>query len=116
MADPKPTYSYLVSQLKQRFPALAYLHVIDPRVDTNWFDKEPDQVSSTESNDFLRDIWAPKPFIRAGGFNRESGIEEAEKGDLIAYGRWYMANVRRIFSLSELIADYVTSLTCQRAF
>ena len=32
MNDPEPTFSYLVSQLAERFPSMAYLHVIEPRV------------------------------------------------------------------------------------
>ncbi len=97
MKDPKPTYSHLVRELKRRYPSFAYFHVVEPRVDENHFDKEP---GADQSNDFIREIWAPKPFIAAGGYTRENGIVAAEKGDLIAYGRWYLANVR-IFSLSH---------------
>ena len=32
MTDPKPQFAYLVSQISQRFPALAYIHVVEPRV------------------------------------------------------------------------------------
>jgi NADPH2 dehydrogenase len=31
--DPKLTYTYLVSELHDRYPELAYLHVVEPRVD-----------------------------------------------------------------------------------
>lgn len=48
----------------------------------------------TQSNDFLRDIWRPRPFISAGGYHRELALETAEKkGDLIAFGRSYIGNV-----------------------
>ena len=48
-----------------------------------------------ESTDFLRESWAPLPFISSGGYTRDLGINTAEeKGDLIAYGRWYLGNVR----------------------
>jgi hypothetical protein len=40
MEDPKPTFSYFVSQTKERFPDLAYLHVIKPRVNGG-DDREP---------------------------------------------------------------------------
>lgn len=29
MTDPKPIFSYLVSQVKERFPGLAYIHVVE---------------------------------------------------------------------------------------
>lgn len=32
MVDPRPTFAYLVTQLAARHPALAYLHLIEPRV------------------------------------------------------------------------------------
>jgi NADPH2 dehydrogenase len=34
MEDPKPTFSYFVSQAKEKFPDLAYLHVIEPQTAT----------------------------------------------------------------------------------
>jgi NADPH2 dehydrogenase len=35
MADPKPGFSYLVSEIARRQPVLAYIHVIEPRVANN---------------------------------------------------------------------------------
>ncbi|KAF7322209.1 hypothetical protein MKEN_00745600 [Mycena kentingensis (nom. inval.)] len=66
--DPKPTYAYLVTQLRERFPDLAYLHVVEPRADGD------DSASSAtfkahHSNDFVRAIWGqrPRPLIDGGG-------------------------------------------------
>jgi NADPH2 dehydrogenase len=92
MADPIPTYTRFVEEIRDRFPSLAYLHLVEPR-----FEGAEDVVpeSETDSNDFLREIWKPKPFISAGGYTRSGGIERAEStGDLIAYGRYFIANVR----------------------
>ena len=50
MEDPKPTFSYFVSQAKERFPNLAYLHAAEPRV-AGTEDRDSDGV---ELNDFLR--------------------------------------------------------------
>lgn len=48
-----------------------------------------------QSNDSLREVWGSRPFISAGGYNREHALEIAEKkGDLIAFGRDYIPNVR----------------------
>ena len=30
MDDPVPTFGYLVNQLKERYPSLAYIHVVSP--------------------------------------------------------------------------------------
>jgi hypothetical protein len=50
-----------------------------------------------ESNDFLRDIWAGKTWISAGGFTRDSAIKQAdERGELVAFGRYYTSNVRLV--------------------
>ena len=91
MEDPIPTFTHLVSRL----PNLAYLHVIEPRIAGSAEYTGPNSHDTTvESNDFLRKIWAPKPMISAGGFNRETGIDTAERtGNLIAYGRLFISNV-----------------------
>lgn len=33
--DPKPQFAYLVQQLLDRFPSLAFIHVVEPRVQGN---------------------------------------------------------------------------------
>ncbi|KAF7360493.1 putative inactive dehydrogenase EasA [Mycena venus] len=75
---PKPTYAHLITQLRDRYPELAYLHVVEPH---------------GYSNDFIRDIWGDRPLISAGGYTRETALATAEeKGDLIAFSRPYIAN------------------------
>ncbi|EIN03569.1 FMN-linked oxidoreductase [Punctularia strigosozonata HHB-11173 SS5] len=93
MPDPVPQFSHLVAALRSAHADLAYLHVIEPRV-VGDVDKDPlSYDSARESNDFLREIWKGKPFISAGGYNRESALEASEKtGDLIAFGRHFIAN------------------------
>ncbi|ESK84983.1 nadh:flavin oxidoreductase nadh oxidase [Moniliophthora roreri MCA 2997] len=93
MRDPKPTFTYLVSKLKELYPSLAYLHVIEPRIKGNITIDElayPDA-----SNDFIRDIWAPLPLVSAGAYTRNQAIERAEKSsgtELIAFGRYFISN------------------------
>jgi NADPH2 dehydrogenase len=85
-------FSYLVKELHRRHPNFGYLHVIEPRVQG-----VVDRSFEGESNDFLRTIWAGKPWIAAGGFSRESAMKQAdEHGELIAFGRFYTSNVRFI--------------------
>lgn len=97
MKDPVPTFSYAVTELKNRFPGLAYLHAIETRTSIIG---ELRELKDNESNDFLKAIWSPRPLILAGGFVRNSGIETAAatEGVLVAYGRHYIANVSSLWS------------------
>ncbi|KAK0186110.1 hypothetical protein F5146DRAFT_1227714 [Armillaria mellea] len=98
MADPKPTFLYLAAEIKRRHPNFAYLHAVEPRVVGTTF-RDDNDIKPQEENDFLREVWAPKPFISAG-HSRETAIKAAdEKGDLVAFGRHFISNpdlVRRL--------------------
>jgi 2,4-dienoyl-CoA reductase-like NADH-dependent reductase (Old Yellow Enzyme family) len=113
MPDPVPQYTHLVTALRAAHPNLAYLHVIEPRVAAG-MDVEH---SSTESNDFLRDIWKGKPLISAGGYNRNNAMKASdETGDLIAFGRHYIANVGflPLFSTGQMELTVLYSLISWR--
>ncbi|EJF60200.1 NADH:flavin oxidoreductase/NADH oxidase [Dichomitus squalens] len=87
--NPVPTFTYLVSELVRRHPNLAYLHVVEPGL----AGASDIDAREGESNDFLRKIWAPRPYIAAGRFTRESAMKLAdETGDLIAFGRRFIPN------------------------
>ncbi|KAI0744501.1 NADH:flavin oxidoreductase/NADH oxidase [Earliella scabrosa] len=89
MEDPVLTFTYLVSQVLQRHPNMAYLHVVEPGV-AGGVDIS---AHESESNDFLRQLWQPRPFISAGRYTRESAIKRAdETGELIAFGRRFISN------------------------
>lgn len=92
--DIVPTYSHLITELK-KFD-LAFLHVIRSRT-------PPANGNEAIYHDevglqFARDIWAPRPFLIAGGFTPESAIEAADlgaaKGEnlLVVFGRHFLAN------------------------
>ncbi|EIN05581.1 hypothetical protein PUNSTDRAFT_127928 [Punctularia strigosozonata HHB-11173 SS5] len=84
-------YTHFVTSLRNAYPHLAYIHVVEPRVNGNV--DIPGGAPQGESNDFIRDIWSPRPLISAGGHNRSIALQVAEeKGDLIAFGRHYIAN------------------------
>ena len=90
MKDPRPTFAYFVSQVKERFPGLAYLHAAEPRV----AGIDDRQASDGDSNEFLRKIWGESVFIAAGGYTPQTAAETVEaKGGLIAFGRHYISNV-----------------------
>lgn len=85
MVDPIPQFTYLVKRIVEKHPNMAYLHVVEP-------DKG---APETESNNFLREIWGPRPFISCGDYTRETALAKAdETGNLIAFGRYFISNVR----------------------
>ncbi|KAI0057806.1 FMN-linked oxidoreductase [Artomyces pyxidatus] len=100
MPDPGPTFAQFVRCLRHAHPDLAYLHIVTPRVDEDGEStREPDEG---ERDDFIRAEWGERPIISSGGFGRESGMEAADKtGDLIAYGRAFIANPDLVRRLKE---------------
>lgn len=99
MDNPIPQFSHFITSLKSSHPDLAYLHAIEP------LDGVPD-----ETNDFIRELWAPKPLITCAGYARDSAIKTADnRGDLIAFGKWYISNVSLLDGLlaaSRLLMAY----------
>ncbi|TFK72623.1 FMN-linked oxidoreductase [Pluteus cervinus] len=90
MKDPIPQFSHVVTEIKRKHPDLAYIHVVEARVSGI---NDVEVVLESESNDFIRDIWSPRPLISAGGYVRESALKVAEeKGDIIGAGRWFISN------------------------
>ncbi|EPQ51195.1 FMN-linked oxidoreductase [Gloeophyllum trabeum ATCC 11539] len=89
MANPRPTFTYIVRKIRDLYPDFAYLHVTEARSFIG-----PERTPKPgEDNDFLREIWAPRPMITAGGYTREMAIEVAERTDnLVAFGRMFISN------------------------
>ena len=85
MDDPRPTFGYLAQRIKELYPNFAFFDVAEverPR-------------DGRESNDFLRDVWAPKVFMSNGGYDLQKGTDLADRtGGLVGYGRHFLANVR----------------------
>lgn len=93
MKDPVPQFTHLISSLKDAHPKLAFLHAIEPRMSGS--DDVPEELRVGQSNDFVRKVWEPLPFVSAGGFSRDNAMEMADKNpnELIAFGRHFLANV-----------------------
>ncbi|OCB91223.1 NADH:flavin oxidoreductase/NADH oxidase [Sanghuangporus baumii] len=96
MDHPYPTFAALTARVREAYPRLAYLHVVEPRIAG-----AVDRVAlEGESNNFLRSIWkAPDSlkngsvYLSAGGYNPETAIEHAGKGDeLVVFGRYFISN------------------------
>ena len=98
MDDPKPTFAYLAQKIKERFPKLAFFDAAE-------VDRPRD---GKESNEFLREIWAPNVFMSNGGYDRQKGMELADRtGGLVAYARNFLANVGffPLSTLSSVVSD-----------
>lgn len=84
------TWSHLVSEIKKHHPNLSYLHFIEARVDI--FSEE--KIAPKDTLEPYRQIWKG-PFIVASGYSNaiSESVELSEKtGDLIAFGRAFIAN------------------------
>jgi N-ethylmaleimide reductase len=90
VADRWGTYSHLIRELN-RFQ-LAYVHLVEPRVDDSADVPNPDWRLSSQR--FRPLITGATKLISAGGHNRETGEQTLVAGhaDLIAYGRHFIAN------------------------
>lgn len=62
MKDPIPTFSYLVSEIAKRYPDLAYIHVVEPRVTGN-YDREP-QAGEVSNHPFTLSSHFPNLYSR----------------------------------------------------
>ncbi|KAJ7903444.1 NADH:flavin oxidoreductase/NADH oxidase [Mycena olivaceomarginata] len=101
MTDPRPTYSYLVKEIRDRHPNFGYLHVIEDYI-------APEGIEPA-SNDFIREIWGDRPLISAGGYSddRDRGFRVAEeKGNIIAYSKAFIANASVLLSHTCTGADF----------
>ena len=99
MADPRPQFSYFAKELKKL--KLAYIHVVESRVNNN------EDIEETDSVRFLVDIWDNQsPVLLAGGFKpalAKSTVDEEYKDNDVAivFGRWFTSNPDLVFRIKE---------------
>ena len=98
MEHPQLTFAYLVARIREAYPSFSYIHVVEPRAHGN-MDRTP---LAGESTDFLQAIWkGPKSFengsvyLAAGGYKPETALEDAERDNLIVFGRPFTSNVSK---------------------
>ncbi|QRV93417.1 NADH:flavin oxidoreductase/NADH oxidase [Ceratobasidium sp. AG-Ba] len=135
MRNPIPTYTYLISELAKRHPGLAYLHMIEPGIEsvTEGTHQELDEgvtvspepeafpgglINETKaSNEFAYNLWTPRTYMTGGGYTTETAVRTAENlsNTAIAIGRMFISNPdlpRRMCSGSELrVSDKGTHYT-----
>jgi N-ethylmaleimide reductase len=87
-SDPHATFGYVANRLNDY--ALAYLHVIEPRI--RGIDERETNDSDVSSKDMRRHFAGT--LLAAGGFSRESAEQIVADGhaDLVAFGRLFIAN------------------------
>ncbi|PVF97963.1 putative NADPH2 dehydrogenase chain OYE2 [Serendipita vermifera] len=91
MKEPIPTFEYLIQELHDRFPQLAYIHLVEPRIAGDKDARSPEV--KVDSNDFAKKIWGERPYISAGGYTPERAVKRVEDyGGLVAFGRLFLAN------------------------
>lgn len=96
-----PQFSYFVCELERRRlagKALAYIHVVEPRVVGN---TDADEIPEGYSNQFIIDIWKG-PVVRAGGL-ASIAVEIAEENDrtLVGVGRYFISNPDLPFRIAK---------------
>jgi NADPH2 dehydrogenase len=74
MKDPLPTFSTFVERIRDQHPNFAYIHVIEARVSGTNTVASSDE-NRAHSNEVLRKIWGDRPYIAAGGMDRDTAIE-----------------------------------------
>lgn len=83
-ADPYAVYLHLLEKLPKD---LAYVHFVEPRAGGN-SDRDPGEYTLEP----FKKAWSGT-FMAAGGYTPDNSVSAIENGvDLIAYGRWYLAN------------------------
>lgn len=84
------TYTALTKEMRTRFPELAYLHLVEPRI------KVVDEVEVEDGEDlhFIADLWAPKPLLVAGGLKAEDAeiVARQYPNAVPTYGRLFISN------------------------
>jgi NADPH2 dehydrogenase len=100
MPDPVPQFTYLATELKKL--KLAYLHLVEARVDGN-----VDNEDTTEKLNFLVNLWDNQsPVFIAGGYNAESArkavdVEYKDHNVGIVFGRYFISNPDLVFRVRE---------------
>jgi len=101
MDFPIPTFKYLISALRSKFPSLAYLHLVEPRISG---DGDAVNPNSQDSNDFAIKAWGvgepgreANAYFSAGGYNATTAVKTADELDVaIVMGRYFISNVSPI--------------------
>ena len=91
MPDPIPTFTGLVTHIRDSYPEFAYIHIIEA---TDIVLTGPKVSVTRPPVKFLRDIWGDRPYIANASYERDTAMEAVEKeGGLVSFGRYFVSNV-----------------------
>ncbi|KAI8146683.1 hypothetical protein BJV82DRAFT_643284 [Fennellomyces sp. T-0311] len=88
---PYETWGYIIDQLRQKHPKLAYIHMVEPRMDLG---SDDGNLATEDTLDPFRAKW-PGAFISAGGYtySAKAALAVADAtGNLISFGRNFTSN------------------------
>ncbi|KAG8842473.1 hypothetical protein FRB96_005420 [Tulasnella sp. 330] len=90
-------FTHLVTAIRDEFPHLAYLHVIEPRIEIEGDESVPNEAGNNKSLDFLREAWGrdreSSPIFSAGGHTLDTAQQTvAEHGGAVVFGRAFISN------------------------
>ncbi|KAI0296960.1 putative NADPH2 dehydrogenase chain OYE2 [Multifurca ochricompacta] len=103
MKNPLPTFTTFVERIRDAHPSLAYIHVIEPRMNV-YFQENLSNDNEHDTNALIRKAWGDRPYIAAGGLDRGDAIEIVKnEGGLVAFGRHFLANPDLPLRLKENI-------------
>ena len=94
VADPTLMFGYVTQQLRDRFPRISYIHIIEGRVAGIGDRAAP----ASENSDFARTIWNAKGergFLSAGGYGYNTDLAEKTveaHGGAAVFGRAFTSN------------------------
>ncbi|KAJ4424152.1 hypothetical protein N0V82_001200 [Gnomoniopsis sp. IMI 355080] len=97
MADPKPQFAYLVTELNKL--NIAFVHLVESRVAGNV------DIDGGEKLDFLIDIWSGTVLL-AGGFKPDSAVKAVDeeypnKQVVVVFGRYFISNPDLVFRIKK---------------
>lgn len=103
MKDPYPQFNYLIKELKSL--DLAYLHLVEPRVDGVFDTEAPSEYTLAP---FIK-LWDNQsPIVVAGGYTSERAAQAVdekykEHNVLIAFGRYFISNPDLVFRVKAAV-------------
>jgi NADPH2 dehydrogenase len=102
MPDPVPTFTEVVTRIRDDHPDFAYIHVLESTTHHRPAG-ESETAKNEDSNKFLRNIWGDRPYIANYDLERDSAIDLVEKeGGLASFGRHFISNVSKRSTLGLL--------------
>ncbi|KAI9018473.1 hypothetical protein CLU79DRAFT_720685 [Phycomyces nitens] len=94
---PYETWGYIVNQLQEKHPKLAYLHFLEPRDDfvAAMTGEDRTEIIKNDTVEPFQKAWKG-PFVTSGGYTTtpKRAFETAEKSEntLVAFGRTFISN------------------------